>query len=106
MLVLRCLAPAAAAAADRLERRQLGYLLARQGVQLNLEEGTAAVEVRLVRPIALSFAAAARVGGGRGAYMAARLSEASPARLSEQRCAVHSLLIVAPVKLMRPAQLT
>lgn len=37
--------PAAAAAADRLDRRQLGYLLARQGVQLNLEEGPTAVEV-------------------------------------------------------------
>jgi hypothetical protein len=37
----------AAAATDRLERRQLGYLLARQGVQLNLEEGPTAIEVRV-----------------------------------------------------------
>jgi hypothetical protein len=35
----------AAAAGDVLERRQLGYLLARQGVPLNLEEGPTAVEV-------------------------------------------------------------
>lgn len=33
-----------AAAGDVLERRQLGYLLARQGVPLNLEEGPTAVE--------------------------------------------------------------
>lgn len=41
-----CACSPAAAATERLERRQLGYLLARQGVQLNLEEGAAAVEVR------------------------------------------------------------
>lgn len=38
---------AAAAAGDKLERRQLGYLLARQGVQLDLEDGPTAVEVRV-----------------------------------------------------------
>ena len=42
---LRVCLLAAAAAGDKLERRQLGYLLARQGVQLDLEEGLTAVEV-------------------------------------------------------------
>lgn len=36
---------------DELEKKQLGYLLARQGVNINLEEGTGAVEDEAIREI-------------------------------------------------------